>query len=31
MVNGCEVVLEVCVFDNGSGVNLESEFGGVEL
>ena len=27
MANGREVALEVRVFDNGSGVNLESEFG----
>ncbi|WP_288604306.1 DUF6175 family protein [uncultured Phocaeicola sp.] len=31
MANGREVALEVRVFDNGSGVNLESEFGGAEL
>ena len=31
MANGREVALEVHVFDNGSGVNLESEFGGAEL
>lgn len=29
MANGREVALEVRVFDNGSGVNLESEFGGL--
>lgn len=29
--NGREVSLDIRVFDNGSGVNLESEFGGEEL
>lgn len=29
--NGREVALDVRVFDNGSGVDLESEFGGQEL
>lgn len=31
MANGREVTLDVRVFDNGSGVNLESEYGGLEL
>lgn len=31
LANGREVSLDVRVFDNGSGVDLESEFGGVEL
>lgn len=29
--NGREVVLDIRVFDNGSGVDLETEFGGEEL
>lgn len=29
--NGREVVIEIGVFDNGSGINLESEYGGSEL
>ena len=31
MTNGLEVTLEVLVFDNGSGLNLESEFDGEML
>lgn len=31
MTNGREVAVDVMVFDNGSGVDLESEFGGQEL
>lgn len=31
MVNGREVAVDVLVFDDGSGVDLESEFGGKEL
>lgn len=31
MANGREVALDIRVFDNGSGVDLESDFGGSEL
>lgn len=31
MQNGRECVLDVRVWDNGSGIDLESEFGGIEL
>ena len=31
MENGCEVALEIKVIDNGSGIDLSSEYGGDEL